>query len=72
MENTRINIGEKTYFWKYLKEHKIEIPIIQRDYAQGRIGKEALRETFLKDLLLYLNYGDIKERKELKLDYVYG
>lgn len=72
MENTRINIGEKTYFWKYLKEHKIEIPIIQRDYAQGRFGKEALRETFLKDLLLYLNYGDIKERKELKLDFVYG
>lgn len=33
--------------WGILNEKRIEIPIIQRDYAQGRIGKEHLRERFL-------------------------
>ncbi len=45
---------------------KIEIPIIQRDYAQGRKGKEELRENFLKFLLEAVN-GTPKE-----LDFVYG
>ena len=45
---------------------KIEIPIIQRDYAQGREGKEELRENFLKFLLEAIN-GTPKE-----LDFVYG
>ena len=72
MEMIRKNIGEKTYFWKYLENNKIEIPIIQRDYAQGRIGKEALRESFLNSLLSYLNYENEDERQELKLDFVYG
>lgn len=72
MEKTSSNIGEKTYFWKYLEEHKIEIPIIQRDYAQGRIGKESLREIFINDLMSYLNYDKEENKKELKLDFVYG
>jgi hypothetical protein len=46
--------------------NKIEIPIIQRDYAQGREGKEELRENFLKFLLEVVN-GTPKE-----LDFVYG
>lgn len=33
--------------WQLLKDNNIEIPIIQRDYAQGRIGKEELRRNFL-------------------------
>jgi len=45
---------------------KIEIPIIQRDYAQGREGEEELRENFLKFLLEAVN-GTPKE-----LDFVYG
>ena len=31
-------------FWDFLNQYNIEIPIIQRDYAQGRKGKETLRE----------------------------
>ena len=27
-----------TTFWELLSKKSIEIPIIQRDYAQGRIG----------------------------------
>jgi hypothetical protein len=54
-------------FWNFLQNHKIEIPIIQRDYAQGRKGKEHLRAKFLKDLK-----EAIDEHKQLKLDFVYG
>jgi hypothetical protein len=55
-------------FWELLSEcTKIEIPIIQRDYAQGRIGKEKLREKFLKDLKKALD-----DNEKLKLDFVYG
>lgn len=59
---------QQTTFWNFLKQHKIEIPIIQRDYAQGRIGKEKLRETFLKDLKKALE----EKGSSLKLDFVYG
>lgn len=57
----------QTTFWNLLKENKIEIPIIQRDYAQGREGKEYLRQTFLESLKEALD-----ENKVLKLDFVYG
>ena len=50
-------------------ENKIEIPIIQRDYAQGRLGKENLRKIFLADLKKTL---DIDSDKPLVLDFVYG
>lgn len=32
-------MANKTTFWSFLKNNYIEIPIIQRDYAQGRLGK---------------------------------
>lgn len=35
-------------FWNLIKRHKIVIPIIQRDYAQGRESEGALRKRFLK------------------------
>ena len=56
-----------TTFWELLSKKSIEIPIIQRDYAQGRIGKENLRKRFLKSILSIL-----KDDKPLKLDFVYG
>ncbi len=45
---------------------KIEIPIIQRDYAQGREGKEELRKNFLNALRKAI------DDKPLELDFVYG
>ena len=38
--------GNKITFWSFIQKNKIEIPIIQRDYAQGRLGKEYLRQGF--------------------------
>lgn len=61
------NNMQQTTFWKFLQNRKIEIPIIQRDYAQGRIGKEKLREKFLRDLKNALDVNKI-----LELDFVYG
>lgn len=52
--------------WKPIS--KIEIPIIQRDYAQGREGKEELRKDFLSALLNTVTDKD----KTLKLDFIYG
>ncbi len=61
--------SEMTTFWQFLSETPIRIPIIQRDYAQGREGKEELRKTFLNDLKQAL---DAQPGKRLKLDFVYG
>ena len=45
----------------------IEIPIIQRDYAQGREKEEKKRDRFLKALLRAVN-----SEKGISLDFVYG
>jgi hypothetical protein len=68
MENNNM---QQISFWKFLNSHKIEIPIIQRDYAQGRIGKEKLREKFLSDLKNILD-PNLGNKKILKMDFVYG
>ena len=48
---------------------KIEIPMIQRDYAQGRKSPEVdrIRKRFLSSI-----YTALTENKPLKLDFVYG
>ena len=63
---------ESISFWNYIKKNQIEIPIIQRDYAQGRIGKEKLRESFLTSLKQALDGKLPHGEKVLKLDFVYG
>lgn len=56
----------KITFWELLQNNSIEIPIVQRDYAQGRVGKEYLRKNFLTSLKQAL------DGETLKLDFVYG
>lgn len=61
----------KTFIEIYNTEiNSIEIPIIQRDYAQGREDKDVtrIRERFLKDLYNAL----IGISEPLKLDFIYG
>ena len=67
MHNTQ---SKEITFWKFLQENSIEIPIIQRDYAQGRIGKEYLRKTFIESLKAALDNNN--NNQKLKLDFVYG
>lgn len=45
----------------------IKIPIIQRDYAQGRTSNLSLRNEFLKNI-----FSHLKSRELLKLDFIYG
>jgi hypothetical protein len=61
----------KYTFWKLIKETEIEIPIIQRDYAQGRTDERVseIRKKFIKELL---NTIDSQDGKKLNLDFVYG
>ena len=59
-------------FWKYIESHNIEIPIIQRDYAQGREGQEYLRESLLKNIKQALERELPDSGNILKLDIVYG
>ncbi len=55
-------------FFDFIKnEEKIEIPIIQRDYAQGREDKTEIRNNFLNTIL-----ESIENETELKLDFIYG
>lgn len=56
-------------FWKLINEYVIEIPIIQRDYAQGREFEkvEEIRNGFLDDI-----YNTLINEGHLDLDFVYG
>lgn len=53
--------------WKLLGEYEVVVPIIQRDYAQGRKDKKYIRRTFLTEIKSYLC-----ENKAVTLDFVYG
>lgn len=62
--------GERLSFFKLFseKKFKVEIPIIQRDYAQGRPSEHEVRESFLDALYAYLEQG----KPHRDLDFVYG
>ena len=58
-----------TNFNNIIKEYCIQIPIIQRDYAQGRGVDEIsdIRNIFLETIL-----SNLLQEKTLHLDFVYG
>ena len=53
--------------WGLLNNRKVIVPLIQRDYAQGRKGKEYIRSSFLSEI-----EGHLQQETELTLDFVYG
>jgi len=67
--NANLN-NDKSNFIKLITENKIQIPIIQRDYAQGRNDSKTkeIRKNFLSDLISALESGT----QNLNLDFVYG
>lgn len=69
MEIKKTNAEELSYLDIVYGEGDIKIPLIQRDYAQGRPGKKvkAIRDKFVKDL-----YKSIISKQSLSLDFVYG
>ncbi|MCQ2201604.1 MAG: DUF262 domain-containing protein [Bacteroidales bacterium] len=66
----------KSTFWNLLKNKGIVVPIIQRDYAQGRSGEryQHIRENFLKQIGAVLGIFNINGDATLSgnLDFVYG
>lgn len=60
----------KQTFWQLLDKYQVEIPIIQRDYAQGREDSKAkqIRVGFVKSL-----YSVVTEPNSSQdLDFIYG
>lgn len=72
MSSNKINTysGERVSFLSLFKDkgYNVEIPIIQRDYAQGRTSKHEVREMFLDALYTYLD----QNKPHQDLDFVYG
>ncbi|MDM1098285.1 DUF262 domain-containing protein [Myroides odoratimimus] len=59
----------KYTFHQLLVNHIIEVPIIQRDYAQGRLSDNVnyIRERFVKSLV-----NNIVQKEDLHLGFIYG
>lgn len=61
------NNGRVLNFYDLIKEYEIQIPIIQRDYAQGRRSQKEVRDNFLNAIGHCL-----KNDSPIKLDFIYG
>lgn len=59
--------GEIHSFYSLIDKFRIEIPIIQRDYAQGRKGVGEIRRNFLQALR-----DSFSDKKGIMLDFIYG
>ena len=70
MNENNIQQGERLSFFKLFSEkhYRVCIPIIQRDYAQGRRTSKEVRDNFLTALYDYLD----EEKPNRDLDFVYG
>lgn len=62
-------ITKEYSFWDLISEYNIEIPAIQRDYAQGRKGESRIANALLTDLFNTLTCA---ETKKINLHFVYG
>ena len=65
--------GEKITFCELFKRvERVEIPIIQRDYAQGREDQHEVRNLFLDALSAALTTNRAVSNQSLDLDFIYG
>ncbi len=61
--------NSKYTFWMLVNEYEIKIPIMQRDYAQGRISENV---TTIRTELLDSIYSALVNEKNMDFDFVYG
>lgn len=67
------DIGSQIIFKELLERHQhVEVPMIQRDYAQGRESEEEIRDEFLNALHAALSLPEEDESLPLNLDFIYG
>ena len=68
--STETNAAEinRESFYTILQKYKVLIPVIQRDYAQGRDSASEIRSEFLDELYDYVTCG----KRSNDLDFIYG
>ena len=65
--------GTQISFKQLMSLHpRIRIPMIQRDYAQGRPAAEDVREEFLDTLQQAFTFTPSGDARHLNLDFIYG
>ena len=57
----------RTTFWNFIKDYKINISFIHRGYVLGRKGEASNRDS-----LLYTIHSHLINNKDLNLDFIYG
>jgi len=69
--NSNVSLENKYSFIDLIKEFKIQIPILQRDYVQGRNTESVkeIRDNFVEDLVEHVS---VETDKILPLDFIYG
>lgn len=68
-----MSFGSQINYKQLLVHHKrIRVPMIQRDYAQGRPAEKEVREEFLKALKDALDKPADDPSLPLNLDFIYG
>jgi len=62
--------GESMTFLQLVHKYSIVIPVIQRDYAQGRKTEKVteVRQNFVRDLISYIKEASATH----ELDFIYG
>ena len=60
--NTTLNLKD------FLSKYNVEVPILQRDYAQGRKSQENVANEFLEAIFSLL----CGNKKSLHIDFIYG
>ena len=53
---------------KLLENNKVEIPMLQRDYAQGRVSQNKVANEFLDSIFSVLS----GKKQSLHIDFIYG
>jgi hypothetical protein len=68
-----MSLGNQVIYKQLLERHgRIRVPMIQRDYAQGRPAETEVREEFLKALQDALLKPADDSTLPLNLDFIYG
>jgi len=65
--SNNIETSQKMTFFQLIESTKIEIPVIQRDYAQGRQEEAVIRNKILATFYKSLHGGE-----DVELDFIYG
>ena len=64
---------EQHSFKSFLEKYHVVIPMVQRDYAQGRTTDDVsrVRSRFLDAIKTYLNKSE-NDKEVMKMDFIYG